>query len=180
MPNKLDLAAAKKLLAEAGHPNGFSTTFAFAVGQAATAEPLAALVKESLGKIGIQVEIQKKPDAEFNTLASERKMPLFVDGATAWLPYTYYFFYLYFTREQRWNFSSFKSTKMEDLTLDARYQTDKAKYDEDCMKMIEIFAAETPLVMLFQPNHDAAMAKSVDGYTYQFYRQADFRDLRRV
>ena len=180
MPNKLDLAAARKLLAEAGHPNGFSTTFAFAVGQAATAEPLAALVKESLGKIGIQVEIQKKPDAEFNTLASERKMPLFVDGATAWLPYTYYFFYLYFTREQRWNFSSFKSTKMEDLTLDARYQTDKAKYDEDCMKMIEIFAAETPLVMLFQPNHDAAMAKSVDGYTYQFYRQADFRDLRRV
>jgi peptide/nickel transport system substrate-binding protein len=24
------------------------------------------------------------------------------------------------------------------------------------------------------------MAKSVDGYTYQFYRQADFRDLKRV
>jgi peptide/nickel transport system substrate-binding protein len=34
--------------------------------------------------------------------------------------------------------------------------------------------------MLWQPNHDAAMSKSVDGYTYQFYRQADFRDLKRV
>jgi peptide/nickel transport system substrate-binding protein len=180
IPNKSDMALAKKLLAEAGHPNGFSTTFAFTVGQAATAEPLSALVKEALGKVGIQVEIQKKPDAEFNTLASERKMPFFTDGATAWLPYTYYFFYLYFTREQRWNFSSFKSTKMEELTLDARYQTDKAKYDADCVKMIEIFTAETPLVMLWQPNHDAAMSKSVDGYTYQFYRQADFRDLRRA
>jgi peptide/nickel transport system substrate-binding protein len=180
IPNKTDPALAKKLLAEAGFPNGFSTTFAFNVGAAATAEPLAALLKESLGKVGIQVEIQKKPDAEFNTLASERKMPFFADGATAWLPYTYYFFYLYFTREQRWNFSSFKSTKMEELTLDARYQTDKAKYDDDCVKMIEIFAAETPLIMLWQPNHDAAMAKTVDGYTYQFYRQADFRDLKRV
>ena len=69
---------------------------------------------------------------------------------------------------------------MEELTLDARYQTDKAKYDDDCVKMIEIFAAETPLIMLWQPNHDAAMAKTVDGYTYQFYRQADFRDLKRV
>jgi peptide/nickel transport system substrate-binding protein len=180
IPNKTDPALAKKLLGEAGFPNGFSTTFAFTVGQAATAEPLAALVKEALGKAGIQVEIQKKPDAEFNTLASERKMPFFTDGATAWLPYTYYFFYLYFTREQRWNFSSFKSTKMEELTLDARYQTDQAKYDDDCKKMIEIFTAETPLIMLWQPNHDAVMAKSVDGYTYQFYRQADFRDLKRV
>jgi peptide/nickel transport system substrate-binding protein len=180
IPNKTDLAKAKALLAEAGHPNGFSTTFAFTAGQTATAEPMAALVKESLGKIGIQVDIQKKPDAEFNTLQSEKKMPLFTDGATAWLPYTYYFFYLYFTRDQRWNFSSFKSKKMEELTLDARYQTDKAKYDEGCKQMIELFNAETPLIMLWQPNHDAVMAKSVDGYTYQFYRQADFRDLKRV
>lgn len=180
IPNKTDLAKAKALLAEAGHPNGFSTTFAFTAGQTATAEPMAALVKESLGKIGIQVEIQKKPDAEFNTLESEKKMPLFTDGATAWLPYTYYFFYLYFTRDQRWNFASFKSKKMEDLTLEARYQTDKAKYDEGCKQMIELFNAETPLIMLWQPNHDAVMAKSVDGYTYQFYRQADFRDLKRV
>ena len=180
IPNKTDPALAKKLLAEAGFPNGFSTTFAFNVGAAATAEPLAALIKESLGKIGTQVEIQKKPDAEFNTLASDHKMPFFTDGATAWLPYTYYFFYLYFTRDQRWNFASFNSKKMEELTLDARYQTDKAKYDDDCVKMIEIFTADTPLVMLWQPNHDAAMAKSVDGYTYQFYRQADFRTLTRV
>lgn len=180
IPNKTDLAKAKALLAEAGHPNGFSTTFAFTAGQTATAEPMAALVKESLGKIGIQVEIQKKPDAEFNTLEAEKKMPFFTDGATAWLPYTYYFFYLYFTRDQRWNFASFKSKKMEDLTLEARYQTDKAKYDEGCKQMIELFNAETPLIMLWQPNHDAVMAKSVDGYTYQFYRQADFRDLKRV
>jgi peptide/nickel transport system substrate-binding protein len=180
IPNKTDPALAKKLLTEAGFPNGFSTTFAFTVGQTATAEPLSALIKEALGKVGIQVEIQKKPDAEFNTLESDKKMPFFTDAATAWLPYTYYFFYLYFTRDQRWNFASFKSTKMEDLTLDARYQTDQAKYDDDCKKMIEIFAAETPLIMLWQPNHDAVMAKSVDGYTYQFYRQADFRDLRRV
>ncbi|MBS0517253.1 MAG: ABC transporter substrate-binding protein [Proteobacteria bacterium] len=180
IPNKTDLAAAKKLLAEAGFPDGFSTSFAFTVGQSATAEPMAALIKESLGKIGIKVDVQKKPDAEFNTLESDKKMPFFTDGATAWLPYTYYFFYLYFTRDQRWNFASWKSTKMEELTLDARYQTDAAKYDTDCKEMISLFNDETPLVMLWQPNHDATMAKSVDGYTYQFYRQADFRDLRRV
>ncbi len=180
MPVHTDIARAKALLAEAGLPNGFSTAFAFSTGQSATAEPLAALLKESLGKAGIQVDIQKKPDAEFNTLEADKKLPFYTDGATAWLPYTYYFFYLYFTRDQRWNFSAWKSPTMEDLTLDARYQTDTAKYDDDCTKMIELFAGQDPLILLWQPNQDAVMAKSVDGYTYQFYRQADFRDLKRV
>src|SRR5260370_4006161 len=115
IPNKTAPALAKKLLTEAGFPNGFSTTFAFTVGQTATAEPLAALIKEALGKVGIQVEIQKKPDAEFNTLESDKKMPFFTDAATAWLPYTDYFFYLYFPPSPRWNFASFKSTKMEEV-----------------------------------------------------------------
>ena len=101
---KTDLARAKALLAEAGFPNGFSTTFAFNVGAAAANEPVAALLKELLAKVGIKVEIQKQPDAEFNTLAEKRKMPMFADGATAWLPDTDYYLNLYFTREQRWNF----------------------------------------------------------------------------
>ena len=53
-------------------PTGFSTTFSFNVGQAATAEPMAALVKESLGKIGIKVEIQKLPDAQMSTQITRR------------------------------------------------------------------------------------------------------------
>ena len=107
-------------------------------------------------------------------------MPFFTDAATAWLPYTYYFFYLYFTRDQRWNFSSWKSTGMEDLTLDARYQTDQAKYDDDCRKMIDLFVDQTPLIMLWQPNQDAVMAQSLENYTYEFYRQVDFRVLTRA
>jgi peptide/nickel transport system substrate-binding protein len=180
IPNRTDLARAKQLLAEAGMPNGFSTTFAYATGSAGTSDPMAALLKESLGKIGITVTIQKMPDAEFNTGEANKTLAFYTDGATAWLPYTYYFFYLYFTRDQRWNFSSFKDPAMDQLTLDARYQTDSAKYDADCTKMIEIFTADTPLIMLWQPNQDAVMAKSVEGYTYQFYRQADFRTLQRV
>ena len=180
MPNRTDLAKARALLAEAGHPQGFSTTFAFGTAQAATAEPLAALLKESLAKVGIQVEIQKKPDAEFNTLESDKKLPFYTDAGTAWLPYTYYFFYLYFTRDQRWNFSSWKNAEMENLTLAARYENDKAKYEAGCLKMMEVFVPEVPLIMLWQPNQDAVMAKSINGYTYEFYRQVDFRDLSRA
>jgi peptide/nickel transport system substrate-binding protein len=180
IPNKTDLAKAKQLLAEAGMPNGFSVPFAITTGQAATAEPIAALVKESLGKIGIKVDIQKKPDAEFNTMESDKKLAFYTDGATAWLPFTDYYFRLYFTRDQRWNFASWKNTDIEKLSAAAQFETDAKVYDDECKKMIEVFTANAPLVMLWQPNHDAVMASSIDGYTYQFYRQADFRDLKRV
>ena len=59
-------------------------------------------------------------------------------------------------------------------------ETDPKRYDDECKQMIETFVANVPLVMLWQPSHDAAMAPSVDGYTYEFYRQADFRTLQRV
>ncbi|MEJ0020057.1 MAG: ABC transporter substrate-binding protein [Acetobacteraceae bacterium] len=180
MPLKTDPARAKQLLAEAGMPQGFSVPFAISTGQAATAEPLAALLKEALGHAGIQVDIQKKPDAEFNTMESQKTLPFFTDAATAWLPATYYYFYLYFTRDQRWNFASWKNAQIEELAATARFEQNPAKYDDECKKMINIFADAVPLIMLWQPNHDAVMAANIDGYTYQFYRQADFRDLRRV
>ncbi len=180
MPLHTDPARAKQLLAEAGMPNGFSTPFVISAGQSATAEPAAALVKEALGRVGIQVDIQKQPDAEFNTAEANKTLPFFMDGATAWLPSTDYYFRLYFTRDQRWNYSSWKSPEIEQVAAAAQFETNPATYTDDCIKLIETFVANVPLVMLWQPSHDAAMAPTVDGYTYQFYRQADFRTLKRA
>ncbi|MCK8787293.1 ABC transporter substrate-binding protein [Roseomonas sp. NAR14] len=180
LPLRTDLDAAKRLLAEAGMPDGFATPFAFSAGQAATAEPVAALLKESLGKIGIRVDIQKLPDAQFNTAAAEKKMPFYTDAGTAWLPATYYFFYLYFTRDQRWNFASWDNPRITELANKARFEQDPAAYEAQCREMISILAAEKPLLMVWQPNQDAVMGPKVEGYTYQFHRQVDFRDLKRA
>src|SRR6267378_3407047 len=120
-PVKLDLEKAREYLKAAGLPDGFSTTFSFNVGQASTAEPMSALVKEALAKIGIKVDIQKLPDAQMSTQINEKKLPFFTEGIVAWLPQ----------------------------------------------------------IPLWQPNQDAVMATSIDGYTYQFHRQVDYRDLHR-
>ncbi|WP_159996724.1 ABC transporter substrate-binding protein [Roseomonas sp. 18066] len=180
LPLKQDVERAKALLAEAGLANGFSTPFAFSAGQAATAEPLAALVQEALAKIGVKVEIQKMPDAQFNTLVAEKKINFYTDAGTAWLPATYYFFYLYFTRDQRWNFASWNNPRIVELSNAARFETDQAAYDAACREMIGILAEQVPLLMLWQPNMDAVMGPAIQNFTYQFYRQVDFRDLKRA
>jgi peptide/nickel transport system substrate-binding protein len=180
MPQRTDPARAKQLLTEAGFPNGFSTSFSFSAGLAAANEPVAALVKEALGKIGIQVEIQKLPDAQFNTFQAEKRLAMFIDGATAWLPETDYYLKLYFTREQRWNFSAFNNPEVNALTEQAQFELDPAKYEEMCRRMVGILGQEVPELFLWQPNHEAVMNSRIEGYTYQYYRQIDFRDLVRT
>jgi len=178
-PVKLDLERAKEYLKAAGMPDGFSTTFSFNVGQASTAEPMSALVKESLAKIGIKVDIQKLPDAQMSTQINEKKLPFFTEGIVAWLPSTDYFYRNFYTGEQRWNYSSIKNTELTAIAQQARFEPDKAKYDEYGKKLNAIHFAEMPQIPLWQPNQDAVMATSIDGYTYQFHRQVDYRDLHR-
>ena len=134
-PVKLDLDKAKEYLKAAGMPDGFSTTFSFNVGQAATAEPMAALVKESLGKIGIKVDIQKLPDAQMSTQINEKKLPFFTEGIVAWLPSTDYFYRNFYTGNQRWNYCSIDNPELAAIAQEARFEPDKAKYEEDGRKL---------------------------------------------
>ena len=179
MPVKTDLARAKQLLTEAGYPNGFETTFSFNVGSAATAEPMAALIKESLAKIGVRVDIQKQPDAQMSTSVTEKKLPFFTEAIISWIPAPDYYFRNFFTGEQRWNYSSWNNAEINSLAQTARFETNQAKYDQIIRKMVAIEADETPVVLLWQPNQDAVMVPSIEDYTYEFHRQVDFRDLRR-
>lgn len=178
-PVRLDLAEAKRNLEAAGMPNGFETTFSFNVGQAATAEPMAALLRESLAKIGIKVEIQKLPDAQMSTQISEKKVPFFTEGVVAWLPSNDYFYRNFYTGDQRWNYSSINSPDIERIANSARFEQDKAKYEEDAKQLNAIHFAQMPQIPIWQPNQDAVMQPSIDGYVYQFHRQVDYRDLAR-
>jgi peptide/nickel transport system substrate-binding protein len=179
MPIKTDLAKAKRLLAEAGVPAGFKTTFTINVGSAAITEPMAALIKESLAKIDIEVDVQKLPDAQMSTAISDRRLPFFTEGSTAWLPTTDYFFRTFFTGDQRWNYSSWNDASVAELGTKARFELDPDKYEQISKQMIAEYVKEMPLVLLWQANQDAVMVSNLDGYTYWFHRQLDFRDLNR-
>jgi peptide/nickel transport system substrate-binding protein len=178
-PVKLDLDKAREYLRAAGMPEGFSTTFSFNVGQASTAEPLSALLKESLAKIGIKVDIQKLPDAQMSTQINEKKLPFFTEGIVAWLPSTDYFYRNFYTGDQRWNYSSIDDSQLQAVAQEARFEPDKAKYEEDGRKLNAIHFAEMPQIPLWQPSQDAVMAPSIEGYTYEFHRQVDYRDVSR-
>jgi len=178
-PIKLDLEKAKAYLKEAGMTEGFSTTFSFNVGQAATAEPMAALVKEALAKIGIKVDIQKLPDAQMSTAINEKKLPFFTEGIVAWLPSTDYFYRNFYTGKQRWNYSSTDNAELEKIAQAARFEADKATYEEEGKALNAIHFDQMFQIPIWQAAQDAVMQPTVDGYVYQFTRQVDYRNLSR-
>jgi len=178
-PVKLDLAKAKALLAEAGMPNGFETTFSFNLGQANIAEPMAALIKESLAKINIKVDIQKLPDAQMSTLINEKKAPFFTENIVAWLPSNDYFYRNFYTGNQRWNYSSLNDPKLVEIAEKARFESDPAKYATYAKQLNAIAFDLMPQIPIWQASQDAVMVTSLDGYVYQFHRQVDFRDVSR-
>ncbi len=177
-PYNTDLARAKKLLAEAGFPDGFETTISINQGVASLSEPMATLLQESLGKIGIKTTINKIPGANWRAAMLKKDMPIAVDTFAGWLNYPdYYFFWGYHGQDAVFNIMSYKNPAMDKLIDAARAETDRAKYEEDVKGFIKIAWDDVPRVPLFQYYLDAAMQKNVTGYAYWFHRAIDFRSM---
>ena len=173
-----DLAKAKALMAEAGHPNGFETTFSFDLGLAGINEPLAILVQESLGQIGIRTTLNKVPGANWRAELLKKSMPLITNTFGGWLNYPeYFFFWCYHGQNAVFNTMSYQNPAMDKLIDDARRETDPAKYEAACKGFIDMAFEEVPRIPLYQPLLNVAMQKNVTGYRYWFHRQLDYRQL---
>ncbi|MDX5357371.1 MAG: ABC transporter substrate-binding protein [Rhodobacterales bacterium] len=179
LPYSQDLDKAKALLAEAGFPNGFETTFSIDANDVVVAEPVAILMQEALGKIGIKVTIDKVPAGQMGTLLTEKKLPLFVANAGAWLRSPDYFFRIFYQGGTRWNFGSYANPEMEKIVADARWETDQAKYDALVMRMIELARTEVPVIPLWSAFQDTVISPAMEGYTYMFHRSLELRHLNK-
>lgn len=180
LPNRLDLDSAREALKKSGSSSGFKTSFSFPASLAATVEPMAALIKESLAKISIDVSVQKLPDAQFTTMLVGRKLPMFFDFGTSWLPSPDYMTRVFFLGNGRWNSSGWDDAKTAKLAEAARFTLDDAAYDRDIVQIVERVRDAQPVALLWHPSQDVLLGKTVKGYTYWYHRGVDYRDLKRA
>lgn len=179
-PYETQLLRARELLAQAGYAKGFKTSFSYNVGDATLAEPAALLIQEALAKVGIELSIEKVPGAQWGTLQTEKKLPFFIDSSSAWFNDPDYFFRIFFQGDWRWNFGSFRNEELARLVEQARWETDRARYDRAIRRAIEIAFEQVPLVPLWLPAFEAALQPDLQGFTYYIHGQVDFRPLVRA
>lgn len=178
-----DIGKAKALMAKVGVGN-IDTTISFDLGQGAVNEPIAELIQESLGQIGIKTVINKVPGANWRSEMAKKTMPMMVNFFSGWLDYPeYFFFWCYHGQNAIFNTMSYQNKAMDALIDGARQAAavgDTATYDKDVEDFISQAYKEVPRIPLFQPNLDVAMQKNISGYTYWFHRQLDYRSLSKA
>lgn len=181
-PYITDMEKAKALMAESGYPNGFETTLAFDMGTKEWSEPTVVLIQESLAELGITVNIEKVPNANFRSVLVEKSRPMIINNFGGWLNYPdYFFFYAYHGQDATFNGSSYKNPGMDKL-IEAALASEPGKedYEKNVKGFIEMAWQEMPRAPLVQPQLGVAMQPSVSGYQYWFHRQLDFRQLQKA
>jgi peptide/nickel transport system substrate-binding protein len=175
---KSDLVKAKALLTEAGFPNGFETQLSFDLGGATVGEPMATFIQEALAAIGIKATLNKVPGANWRAAILKKDMPLIINRFGGWLNYAEYFFYwCYHSQNAVFNTMSYQNANLDKLITNARFAESKSIYDSMVKDMIKIAYEEVPRVPLFQPSADVAMQKNIEGFTYWFHLQPDYRQI---
>jgi len=102
-----DIEKAKALMQASG-AGPIDTTISFDLGDGVNCEPIAILLQESLGQIGIKTTINKVPGANWRSEMAKKSMPLMVNFFSGWLDYPeYFFFWCYSGQNAVFNTSSY-------------------------------------------------------------------------
>ena len=150
----------------------------FDAGSATIAEPMGVLVQESLAQIGIKVELNKIPGANFRGELNKKTAPMVINRFGGWLDWPdYFFFWNYHGKNSIFNVASYQNPAMDKLIDGARFATDPAAYETQVRGFLQMGMDEVPMIPVCQPFHDVAMQKYMSGYTYWPSREPDFRFL---
>lgn len=180
-PYSTNLTKAKALLVEAGYADGFKLPLSINLGFAEWTEPTALLIQESLAKVGIEAQIDKIPGASWRTKALvEKGLSLHLKNFGGWLNYPDYYFYWAYIEGHLFNSMNYGNPEIEQLVKDSLPMAiENPQWDINIKRLIEIGFDEVPLVPLWQPTMEVAMAPGVTGYVNWFHRQLDIREFKK-
>lgn len=158
-----DPAGAKKLLAEAGFPNGFEVTLHTPAGRA-TRERLGLAVRELLKPVGITVNIQRVPFDVF-LKDIEGKAGFYIDGFFS-RPTIDTSVYPWYHSRGSWNTGlwNYANPKMDEVLDKARQAGSEAEAKALYMEAQAIAVQDAPGVIPYVINHVNGVSAKVEGF----------------
>lgn len=160
---KPDLVTARKLLAEAGYPNGFDVTLYTPVGRP-TRERAGLAMREMLKPLNVRVDIQRVPwDKFINEI--EGKAAFYADGFYS-RPTIDSSTYPWFHSNGSWNTTlwNYKNAEMDRVLDAARAARTEAELAADYKKFQVLALEDPPGVIAYVLNHVNAYRKNVKGF----------------
>ncbi len=172
---KPDVAQAKKLLAEAGYPNGFPIQLHVPVGRP-TRERMGIAVQQMLKQVGIQVDVVRMPYNRFQTEVSG-KAPFYMDGYFT-RPTLDTSTYPWYHTTGSWNTRMwhFSSKRIDELLDKARGTKDEKELAKLYQTFQEYAVEDVPGVIAYVMNFANAYRNNVKGFKTHPYLWLDLRN----
>ncbi|MCC7049868.1 MAG: ABC transporter substrate-binding protein, partial [Alphaproteobacteria bacterium] len=165
-PRKYDPAAAKKLLAEAGYPNGFKVTFSFTSDRLPGDRQVGTSVAQMLAAVGIDAQANAQPAAVFFPARTRGDFSMSMSGwgtLTGESHYTLSSVAHSNDKEKKFgafNVTGYKNPVMDKLIQDAAVEMDEAKRRSLLEQANELVASDRPRLPLVAVGSAWAMQKA--------------------
>lgn len=170
---------AKRLLAEAGYPDGFDMPLVFDLSRT-THEDAATLIKDAFAKIGVNVELRKENPAAFHEKLRKREQPAFLYETLSWTNDTGYTLDMAYSSWGFANYVDYLNPELDQLIKDSWEVMDRnarlAMYDRAQV----ILDTEVPSIALVQPNFVVAMRDDIEGFVKYWDEMPRYHELYRV
>lgn len=174
-----NLDQAKKLLAEAGLPNGFKTTLSYNAGDPVQ-EPIALLYQTALRQIGVDIQLEKLPAGVFYESVTKRQKPVIFYLDSPWTPDPGYSMFLYFHEKSYVDYSNYANPTVNRMIEEGLETLDDNVRLAIYKKVQQIVMDEAPWGFIAYPKYTVARKKNLKGLTYYTSNNLRFQDFYRA
>ncbi|MEW5721742.1 MAG: ABC transporter substrate-binding protein [Thermodesulfobacteriota bacterium] len=167
-----DLEKAKKLLAEAGYPNGgFTLKYVWETGYE-WKRPVAEVLQQNLKKLGIEMVIQELNNAAFNALLSNPESADHAYGVVWWptvdSPVDYFFAMCHKNAQAAggWNWVYYDNPEVNGLIDKLESLMDDQEWNKAATRIQQILFEDCPYLCLYEMDYRMPMRADVKGFVY--------------
>lgn len=174
-PYETNVEKAKELLAEAGATN-LSTEFV--VRQAIPQDAEAAVfIQDALREIGIDVTIERVPDAVYFQRLNEHSLPMFLHDWFSWGEDPFFQMSFLLKSGAFTNYADYSNPEFDALLEEGTFELDPEKRAEISRQAQEIAIEEAPWAFLYSADYIVAARQGVTGVTRPFDQTLRFEHL---
>lgn len=161
---KYNLSKAKKLLADAGYPNGFSFKFTLGAGFPDWNDD-AVIIQDALKKIGVTMKIHKMSRSPFLDALDKGKLDTWITRWTSFVNDPSYHLGLLLKSGASSNHPKYSSKQVDSVLEKTSTMTDRSKRDKLYCEAQKTINADAPWAYLYEYNIVLAERTDVKGYT---------------
>jgi peptide/nickel transport system substrate-binding protein len=167
-----DLEKAKKLLADAGYPNGgFTIEYVWETGYE-WKRPVAEVLQQNLKQLGIKMRIQELNNAAFNALLSNPDSAHHAYGVVWWpfvdSPIDYFWSMTHKDAQASggWNWVYYDNAEINDRIYQIESILDDTKWYDNVTRIQQILYEEVPYLCLYETDYRIPHRSNLKGFYY--------------